>query len=212
MVIMHVDDMLGAGCPRSPRYKAVTDMLRANFAFRERKEDLPKLEYCGCELEKTEEGGRRLHQENYYSKVKPITIHKGRGPHDQLSEKEVTQVRGLLGSMQWPAVQTAPLLQCSTSVLSGQVTRATVNTVLECNKLLRFAKSTKMSASTSELQLLCFFDAGFTARSDGSSQGGYILMLVNRQLLTSGEDGEYHVLDRRSFRTPRVTRSSCTGS
>ena len=60
----------------------------------------------------------------------------------------------------------------------------------------------------SELQLLCFFDAGFTARSDGSSQGGYILMLVNRQLLTSGEDGEYHVLDWRSFRTPRVTRSS----
>ena len=33
-------------------------------------------------------------------------------------------------------------------------------------------------------------------------------MFVNRQLLTSGEDGEYHVLDWRSFRTPRVTRSS----
>ena len=59
-----------------------------------------------------------------------------------------------------------------------------------------------------ELQLLCFFDAGFTARADGSSQGGYILMLVNKQLFTSGEDGEYHVLDWRSFRTPRVTRSS----
>ena len=173
MVIMHVDDMLGAGCPRSPRYKAVTDMLRANFSFREWKEDLPKLEYCGCELEKTEEGGRRLHQENYYAKVKPITLHKGRDLHDQLSEKEVTQVRGLLGSLQWPAVQTAPHLQCSTSMLSGQITKATVNTVQECNKLLRFAKEHKDVSlyynpigHPSELQLLCFFDAGFTARSD----------------------------------------------
>ena len=215
MVIMHVDDMLGAGCPRSPRYKAVTDMLRANFSFREWKEDLPKLEYCGCELEKTEEGGRRLHQENYYAKVKPITLQKGRDLHDRLSEKEVTQVRGLLGSLQWPAVQTAPHLQCSTSMLSGQITKATVNTVQECNKLLRFAKEHNDVSlyynpigHPSELQLLCFFDAGFTARSDGSSQGGYILMFVNRQLLTSGEDGEYHVLDWRSFRTPRVTRSS----
>ena len=44
MVIMHVDDMLGAGCPRSPRYKAVTDMLRSTFSFREWKEDNDKLE------------------------------------------------------------------------------------------------------------------------------------------------------------------------
>ena len=84
MVITRVDDTLGAGCPKSPRYKAVTDLLRANFSFREWKEDLPRLEYCGCELEKTPEGGRRLHQENYFSKVKPITIHKNRNPHDPL--------------------------------------------------------------------------------------------------------------------------------
>ena len=62
----------------------MTDLLRANFSFREWKEDLPRLEYCGCELEKTPEGGRRLHQENYFSKVKPITIHKNRNPHDPL--------------------------------------------------------------------------------------------------------------------------------
>ena len=59
-----------------------------------------------------------------------------------------------------------------------------------------------------ELQLVCFFDAGFTARTDGSSQGDYITLLVNKTLLTSAEEGEYHVLDWRSFRTPRVARSS----
>ena len=100
-------------------------------------------------------------------------------------------------------------------MLSGQITKATTSTITECNKLLKFAKDHKdvslfynYIGHPSELQLLCFFDAGFTARADGSSQGGYILMLVNKQLFTSGEDGEYHVLDWRSFRTPRVTRSS----
>ena len=215
MVIMHVDDMLGAGCPRSPRYKAVTDMLRTTFSFREWKEDNDKLEYCGCELERTPEGGRRLHQENYFSKVKPITISKHRDLQEPLDEKGITQVRGILGSLQWPAVQTSPHLQCSTSMLSGQVNKATTQTVHDCNRLLKFAKEHKdvslyynFIGHPSELQLLCFFDAGFTARSDGSSQGGYILMFVNRQLFTSGDDGEYRVLDWRSFRTPRVTRSS----
>ena len=128
---MHVDDMLGAGCPRSPRYKAVTDMLRATFSFREWKEDMDKPEYCGCELDRTPgpEGGRRLHQEYYISKVKPITISKRRGPHEPLDEKGITQVRGILGSMQWPAVQTSPHLLCSTSMLSGQVNKATTQTV-----------------------------------------------------------------------------------
>ena len=46
-------------------------------------------------------------------------------------------------------------------------------------------------------------------RADRSSQGGgYILMLINEQLMTSPEEGDYHVIDWRSFKTPRVSRSS----
>ena len=209
MVIMHVDDMLGAGC------KAVTDLLKENFSFREWKEEEPCLEYCGCQLEKTASGGRRLHQEQYMGKIKPISFSKGRPMSELLFDKEIAQVRGLLGSLQWPGVQTSPHLQRTTSMLSGQITKATVQTMHECIGLLKFAKENKdVSLSYNhlchpdELQLVCFFDAGFTARCDGSSQGGYITMMVHRSLLTSSEEGEYHVLDWRSFRTPRVARSS----
>ena len=52
MVIMHVDDLLGAGCPNSPRYAAVVEQLKENFSFREWKEDLDVMEYCGCELQR----------------------------------------------------------------------------------------------------------------------------------------------------------------
>ena len=52
-----------------------------------------------------------------------------------------------------------------------------------------------------KMRLLCFFDAGFSARLDGSSQGGYIIMMI----MHSAEEGEYHILDWRSFKTPRVS-------
>ena len=140
---------------------------------------------------------------------------KKRSPAEMLKEREITQLRGLLGSLQWPAVQTAPHLQCSTSLLAGQVTKATVQTVLDCNRLLKFAKDNKdiglqyrHIGSPRDLRLLCFFDAGFSTRNDGTSQGGYVIMLVNGKLMESNEEDYYHVLDWRSFKTPRVARSS----
>ena len=215
MVIMHVDDMLGSGCPKSPRYQEVIQHLKENFSFREWKQDLPKLEYCGCEVVSTPEGGRKLNQEQYMGKISPITFNKNRPMSESVSEREITQIRGLLGSVQWPAVQSSPHLQCTVSMISGQVNKATVQTLHECNRLLRFCKDNKDVGLTynfigkpEELQLITFFDAGFTARPDGNSQGGYVTMLINKSLFTTGEEGEYHILDWRSFRTPRVARSS----
>ena len=215
MVIMHVDDLLGAGCLKSPRYQAVVSQLKANFSFREWKEDQKILEYCGCELEKLDDGGTCLYQTKYLEKVKPICADKKRSPAEMLKEREITQLRGLVGSLQWPAVQTAPHLQCSTSLLAGQVTKATVQTVLDCNRLLKFAKDNKdiglqyrHIGSPHDLRLLCFFDAGFSTRNDGTSQGGYVIMLVNGKLMESDEEDYYRVLDWRSFKTPRVARSS----
>eukprot|EP00913_Durusdinium_trenchii_P003738 g3460.t1 len=215
MVIMHVDDLLGAGCLKSPRYQAVVEQLKSNFSFREWKEDQKILEYCGCELEKLDEGGTCLYQTKYMEKVKPIAMDKKRSPAELLKEREITQLRGLLGSLQWPAVQTAPHLQCSTSLLAGQISKATVQTVLDCNRLLKFAKDNKdvglqyrHIGHPSELRLLCFFDAGFSTRNDGSSQGGYVLMMVNDKLMKSDDEDFYHILDWKSFKTPRVARSS----
>ena len=57
-----------------------------------------------------------------------------------LTAKDTTNLRGLLGSLQWPAVQSSPHLQASASLLAGQVSSGTVETLNEANRLLRFAK------------------------------------------------------------------------
>ena len=51
------------------------------------------------------------------------------------------------------------------------------------------------------------FDAAHAVRSDGGSQGGYLELLTHKDAFC-GKECEYHMLDWRPFRLPRVARSS----
>ena len=108
MICLHVDDMLGAGDADSPVYQEVIKKLREMFSFREWK-DGDNLEYCGATIEKGSDGTLKLNHSSYLKKVKPLTLAKHLGPESELSSQEITALRGLLGALQWPAVQsTAP--------------------------------------------------------------------------------------------------------
>ena len=212
MICLHVDDMLGAGDPDSPVYQDVIKRLRDMFSFREWK-DGDSLEYCGATIEKSDDGTLRLHHSNYFKKVKPLTVDKHLGPESELSSQETTALRGLLGALQWPAVQSSPHLQASTSIYSGSVSRGLVKTALEANRLLKFAKDNADVGLTyspmwlGDMRMVTAFDASFGCRPDGSSQGGYLVMLAPKKILETEEDF-YHILDWRSQKLPRIARSS----
>ena len=213
MVCIHVDDMLGGGLEESLVYQHVVKQLRETFNFREWK-DHDKLEYCGASLQKTSTGGWRLDHAEYLHKVKPISLQRDRGPDDYMTPSETTQLRGLLGSLQWPSVQSQPHLQCSTSLLAGQVSAGLVKSIQDANRLLKFAKLNADVAlcyerlcEVQDLRLVTMVDAAFGIRRDGSSQGGYLTMLVSKSVF-DGTEGAYHIIDWRSSKLPRVTRSS----
>ena len=212
MICLHVDDMLGAGDPNSEVYNKVLAELRKSFSFREWK-DGSNLEYCGANIDKLSDGTIKLHHGGYLRKIKPMTISKHLGPESELNSKETTTLRGLLGAIQWPAVQSSPHLQASTSILSGSISRGLVKTALEANKLLKFAKENDDVGLTfaplrlSEVCLVTAFDASFGCRPDGTSQGGFLVMLAPRRILETEEDF-YHILDWKSQKLPRVARSS----
>ena len=218
MVIMHVDDMLGCGSTTSQCYNDTLAKLKSSFTFREWKtgDDGKPLTYCGCDIFLNEDGSFMLNQKSYLGKVKPISYDRKRNLTESLNQKEITQLRGLLGSLQWPAVQSSPHLQSSTSILSGYVNKACLQTVADTNRLLRFAKEHAdvglhyaHLGPVEELRMVCFFDAAFATRSDGSSQAGYVIMLLHKSLLeANGPEGAYHILDWRSMKTPRIARSS----
>ena len=118
MLCLHVDDMLAAGDPHSQVYLDAENALRKAFDFRTFETDEKSLEYCGIKLERKDHCWS-VNQEDYIQKIKPVTIHKGRTPEDEMNEYDRSQLRALLGSLQWPAVQTAPHLQCSASLING---------------------------------------------------------------------------------------------
>ena len=218
MVIMHVDDMLGCGSTASQCYNDTIAKLKSSSTFREWKtgEDGKPLTYCGCDIHLNEDGSYMLNQKSYLGKVKRISFDRKRNLIDPFNERELTQLRGLLGSLQWPAVQSSPHLQSSASILSGHVTKARLQTVSGTNRLLRFAKEHADVGShyahlgpVDDLRMVCFSDAAFATRSDGSSQAGYVIMLLHKGLLeTNGPEGAYHILDWRSMKTPRIAGSS----
>ena len=219
LVCIHVDDLLGAGNVESKTYQRVVGELKQAFNFREWKEPTAdettsKLEYCGASLEQYQPHCWKLHHSEYFKKVKPIPLAKGRNPEDEMTSREVTQLRGLLGSLQWPAVQSSPHIQCSTSLISGSMSAGLVKSIMDANRLLRFCKENADVGAKYEplgpiggLRLVCMFDAAFGVRRDSSSQGGYLIMLVPQETF-EGTECPYHLIDWKSSKLPRIARSS----
>ena len=211
---IHVDDLLGCGETNSEIYKQVKKQLHELFSFRMWEEN-GNLQYCGCEIVR-DDTCISLKQTDYITKQKPITLpaaRKGDGT-SPLTQKEVTQLRALIGALQWPCTQSSPFLQCSVSQLAGRVSKATVNTIDQGNKILRMAKAnsdvTLQYSNLGDINNITFVtyaDAAYANRDDLTSQGGYLLCMVNRTV-TEGEEEKYNLIDWRSWKLARVARSS----
>ena len=166
IICLHVDDLLGAGDGNSPTYQHVIKSLKDTFTFREW-HDGESLTYCGADIQR-DANHIKLHHTKYLQKVKPVTISKGVGPAAELSSREISNLRGLMGSLQWPAVQSSPHLQASTSMLSGEATKGLVGTAVEANRLLKFAKENSdvglcfsPLGPLDQLRMITAFDASF---------------------------------------------------
>ena len=126
--------------------------------------------------------------EKYIKQLKPLTIEKNRkaNPEEKATDREVSQLRGLLGGMAWPVNQTQPHLSAAISLAQATVSGAKVADLNEANKILRFAKETadipltiRAHGSLSQLRFGFYSDASWSTRPDGSSQGGWLLFLAS---------------------------------
>ena len=113
--------------------------MKELFNFRSWEPDIQIIEYCGIKLER-KDFIWEIHQADYWKKVKFVNIHKGRSPENEMNEHDKSQLRALLGSIQWPAVQISPYIQYNGNLISGQQKTKKLRAIIEANQLLKFAK------------------------------------------------------------------------
>ena len=92
--------------------------------------------HCGVVLRENEDLLVTLDHSKFVESLEPA-IFEARDDDSPVTEKERSQLRGLLGALQWRCYNTAPQHAARLSLIQSEVNTATIATVKAMNKLLR---------------------------------------------------------------------------
>ena len=209
----HVDDLVVAGA--GAYFEKQVKMLRESFAFGSWECAQEKsVKFCGCDIFQTEDFDIWLNQERFALSIDEINLERSRRDmkHDTATPAEKSEMRRALGALNWRAVQTSPWLLSTVSHLQGCVETATVSDLMEINKAIRWQRRHShlkliFPHKVKDNLIVTFCDASCATRRDGSSQGGAITVLMNRDTL-NGKLSHFSVLCWTSRRLRRIARSS----
>ena len=127
-----------------------------------------------------------IDQADYFTTWKPIDISKER-KRDQsikLDQNELDCLKTVIGQLGWFTSQTGPDLAFETCTLRSTSKNATVNEIIQANKILEKAQKENLilrfslKGNIKNFKIIRLNDASFGNLSDGSSQGGYKIYLV----------------------------------
>ena len=213
---IHVDDFLIGGNRESPLFLEAEEKLKA--AYRWGKWDYQQFTFAGCELKQHEDRSISITQESYVDKwLEECTIDADRSTKKNapLNQDELSQLRGILGTLAWKASQTGPQYQADVSLLLSEVKMATIDTLQRANKLVReVRRDAKQSLrfpawglQLKDLAVITWCDASQQNRPDKSSTLGLLTAVAPRAML-EGEECEIAIVNWKSSKTPR----QCLGS
>ncbi len=202
----HVDDFIWGGISKFER--TVIQKLRTKFNVG--KEGDEAFQYLGMKLEQKEQQ-IELHQNAYAENTTliDITKHRAQQKTSNLTEEEKKTMRSKIGQVLWIARQTRPDVLFEACRLSSRVKDATVQDLIELNKVLKQVKSEKVTLKYQklgrrDLSLMVFSDASLGNLPDGGTQGAYVIFLMN-------EDRRASPICWNSKKIRRVVRSTLAG-
>ena len=203
LIASHVDDLLLAGDDLFKR--EVEDKLTQHFKISKMEENV--FNYCGCRIQRYDDGKIVLDQHDYTEAIEEISSVEGE-LEQKLSPQEQRLLRGKIGEILWISLLTRPDLAFEVNKLASDVPTATMKSIRDVNNLIRRAKNKKNVITFSKLGPLCdlvvklYTDASFNNR-DGQirSTEGRVILVEN-----SGS-GKTAVLSWKTKKIPRICRS-----
>eukprot|EP00435_Cladocopium_sp_Y103_P019899 s669_g4.t2 len=212
---LHVDDFLIGGQDGHEKFEAARKALEG--AFRWGKWEEESFTFAGCKITQANDFTIKIDQNEYTEKwIDEIEIPKERGANPKLlaTPEEITQLRGVIGSVAWRSSQSSPQYQADVGLLLSEVPYATVGTLQRANKIVRELKRTPQHlifpswhVDWRELCVVVWADASNSNRPDRGSTMGIIAGCAPRSIL-EGEEQQVALLNWKSSKTPRQTLGS----
>ena len=202
IMVLHVDDFLFGG----NRYFHEQVINKLLTVFEISVQNCVNFKYLGLELLQVRDGVL-LDQDKYIQNINYIKVHHSRKGSELLSQDERNSLKRMCGKLLWVANNTRPDVCYEVSRLCNAGSNATVNEIRRMNKLISNMKQEKVVVKFPYLGcpekwcLVVFSDSSFGNLPDGSSQGGYVVLLVNA-------DGSSAPLSWQSKKLHRVTKST----
>ncbi|CAK0839863.1 unnamed protein product [Prorocentrum cordatum] len=217
LAVAHVDDLMIAIDQHSDL--AVDALQQLHRAYEWGSWETQDFVQCGTRIRQEYDGrtkswGRiHLNMNDYAQELVEIDIpaHRHRDPEQPVTSSEATRLRAAFGQLMWLATQGVPLIGAELSRLLAYSDFATVNTLLQANKLIRRTKFEATEELIKEKHAnpcaVGYSDAAWNVRRDGSSQGGFLIFLTDYTLMQNRE-APISLLAWASAKLPRVCRSS----
>ena len=176
---IHVDDGL---CGGDSYFDQKLTLLEQKYPFGSKQ--MTSFTFTGVEISQQADMSIILSQAKYVSKIEPIPVNAERRKslEDDVTPKEQHELRALIGSLQYAAVNTRPDLSSRLSFLQSEINRAKVQTLLDANKTLHEAKRYKDTAikiqpiNVKDFRFLVFSDASFSSPKIPDSHSGMIIL------------------------------------
>ena len=178
----HVDDFFGAG----------TDLFKASVikkmieTFNISRENQINFKYLGLQVNQLNEK-ICLNQSVYEEGIETIQLEGTNDSIRKLTKNEQDNLRSVVGQILWLANQTRPDIAFDACFLSNSLSNAKVADIIKANKIIRKIKQNKTFLTFSKIndieksKLLIWPDASFQNLPGGASQGGYVILLSDKE-------------------------------
>ena len=182
---IHVDDGLFAG--DSVFHEKINQFERM-FPFGNRKQK--NFVFTGLQISQQDDYSIHIDQTTYVKDINPINIDKDRRKHPEepINEEERQALRGIIGNLQYAAVNTRPDLGNRLSMLQSRINNGQINDLIEANRLLHDAKvhagvkCKYQHIPKEEIRFVAFSDASFASEKNQSSHQGLMIMTAHRDI------------------------------
>ena len=209
---VHVDDCATGG--EGPVYEKALALLRSKFEFR--KWRTGDGDFCGSRYTQDEQSKEiTMNQTAFLDKLKPLHFNRTRlkEKDSPLTDKEISCLRAINGSLNWLSTQTRPDLATQVSFSQQSFPTPTVSDAVSANNAIRRARQhSDMSIvfrkiEISSLAVVCHSDAAYANAKGGATQAGFVIGCCDKSL-DQGETSHWTPIYWKSHRLPRVVNST----